>query len=111
METSTSVASNNENGEEVEASEITHAPDVTRNGLTGINDTSPKCKDFAQIFLDRLSNMPGDYDEVRLVDIRQIYQHLSQRTNEKKTDKGEINILPSQGHYRYPEVFSEGFPL
>ena len=26
------------------ASEITHAPDITRKGLTGINDTSPKYK-------------------------------------------------------------------
>ena len=44
METSTSVASNNENGQEMEPSGITHAPDLTRKGLTGINDTSPKYK-------------------------------------------------------------------
>ena len=45
------------------------------------------------------------------VGIRQIYQLLSQRTNENKTDKGDINILPCQGHYLDPEYFSEGFPL
>ena len=71
----------------MEASESTHAPDVTREGLTWINDTSPKYKviiidgmalvnaipmterikignDFAQICLDQLSNMAGDSDEV-----------------------------------------------
>ena len=37
METSTSIDSNNEDGQEMEASKIKHAPD-----LTGINDTSPK---------------------------------------------------------------------
>ena len=90
VETSTSVASNNENGEEVEASEFTHAPDVTRNGLTGVNDTSTKyneiiidgmaivnakpkteiiktCNDFAQVFLYQLSHMAGDYGEVNFV--------------------------------------------
>ena len=41
METSTSIASNNENGQEMEASEIIHAPDITIKSLTGINDTSP----------------------------------------------------------------------
>ena len=44
METSTSVTSNNENGQGMEASEIAHAPDVTREGLSGLNDTSPKYK-------------------------------------------------------------------
>ena len=44
VETSTSIASNNENGEEMEAPEITHSTDVTREGLTGLNDTSPKYK-------------------------------------------------------------------
>ena len=34
MKTSTSAASNNENDQEMESSEITHAPDVTREGLT-----------------------------------------------------------------------------
>ena len=61
-----------------------------REGVEGLNDTSPKynvifidgmalfnaipmteriksCKDFAQYFLYQLSNMAGDYDEVRLV--------------------------------------------
>ena len=70
----------------------THGPDLTRKCLTGINDTLPKykmiiinsmsivdvipmtqiiktCNDFAQVFLDQLSNMAGDYDEVRLVPI------------------------------------------
>ena len=103
METSTSIAFNNENGHEIEASEITHAPDLTRKCLTGVNDTTPKykviiidrmaivnaipkteisktCNDFAQVFLDQLSNMASDYDEVKLVS-------TNQRTNEKKTDK------------------------
>ena len=44
IETSTSIASNKENGHEMEASEITHASDLTSKGLTGINDTSPKYK-------------------------------------------------------------------
>ena len=70
METSTSVAPNNENGNELEPSEI--SPDVAIEGLAGLNDTSPKykviiidgmgfdnsipkteriktCKDFAQV--------------------------------------------------------------
>ena len=34
MKTSASIASNNENGHEMESSESTHAPDVTREGLT-----------------------------------------------------------------------------
>ena len=86
----------------MEASESTHAPDVTREGLTWINDTSPKynviiingmalvnvipkterikiCNDFAQVFLDQLSNMAGDSNEVRLV--FDIYINTSQRTN------------------------------
>ena len=53
--------------------------------------------------------MADEYDEVRLVFDR--YQLLSQRTNEKKTDKGEINILPCQGHYLNPESLSEELPL
>ena len=92
METSTSIASNNENGQETEASGITHAPDLTRTCLTGINDTLPKykmiiidsmsvvnvipmtqiiktCNDFAHFFLDQLSIMAGNYDEVWLVPI------------------------------------------
>ena len=40
METSTSIASNNENSQEMESSEIAHAPE----GLPGLNDTSPKYK-------------------------------------------------------------------
>ena len=44
METSTSIASNNGNGQEMYATDIAHAPDLTRKGLTGIHDTSPKYK-------------------------------------------------------------------
>ena len=33
MKTSTSIASNNENGQDMEASKITHSPYVTREGL------------------------------------------------------------------------------
>ena len=61
------------------------------------------CNYIAQVFLDQLSNMAGDYDEVKLV---------SQRTNEKKMDKGEINILLAcHGNFLNPEYFQEGFPL
>ena len=122
METSMSIASNNENDQE-----ITPSPDLSMNCLTGIIDTSPKYKvisiagmpivnairkaeiiktsnDFAQVFLDQLSNMADDYDG-------SWYQHHSQSTNEKKTDKGEINILACYGNYLNPEYFSEGFTL
>ena len=67
-----------------------HAPELTRNGLTGITDTSPKykvimidgmaivnaipmteiiktCNYFAEVFHDQLSKIAGDYDEVKLV--------------------------------------------
>ena len=127
METSTSIASNNENDQEMEVSEITHSPNLTMNCLTGRIATSPKykvlsidgmaivnairkadiiktCNDFAQVFLDQLGNMAGDYDG-------SWYQQNSQRTNEKKTDKGEINFLACHGNYLNPEYFSEGFPF
>ncbi len=110
METYTSIASNNENGQEMEASGITHAPDLTRKCLTGINDTLPKykmiiidsvlivnvipmtqiiktCHDFAQVFLDQLSNMAGDYDEARLVPIP-----LSKNKLEKNGQRGNQHI-------------------
>ena len=108
METSTSVTSNNENGQGMEVSEIAHAPDVTREGLSGLNDTSPKykviiidgmalvnaipkteriktCKDFEQVFLDQLSTMAGDYDEVRLVFDRYINPSLKEQMRRKRT--------------------------
>ena len=58
-----------------------------------------------EVFLDQLSNMAGDYDEVRSVSTP-----LSKnKINEKKPDKGDINIISWQGHYLYPEYFfSEG---
>ena len=110
METYTSIASNNENGQEMEASGITHAPDLTRKCLTGINDTLPNykmiiidsvlivnvipmtqiiktCHDFAQVFLDQLSNMAGDYDEARLVPIP-----LSTNKLEENGQRGNQNI-------------------
>ena len=72
----------------MEASEIT--PDVAIEGLAGLNDTSSKykviiidgmafdnaipkteriktCKYVAQVFLDQLSNMADEHDEVTLV--------------------------------------------
>ena len=127
METSTSISSNNENDQEMEVSEITHSPDLTMNCLRGIIDTSPKYKvisidgmaivnakrkaeliktfnGFAQVFLDQLSNMACDYDG-------SWYQNNPQRTNEKKTDEGEINIFACHGNYLNPEYFSKGFPL
>ena len=133
METSTSVTSNNENGQEMEASEIAHAPDLTREGLAWLYDTSPTykviiidgmalvnaipmteiiktCKYFAQVFLDQLSNMAGDYDEVRLVFDRYINSSLKEQMRRKRT-KGKSTLLPCQGNYLNPEYFSEGFPL
>ena len=106
METSTSVASNNENGQEMEASEI--SPDVAIEGLARLNDTSPKykviiidgmalvnaipkteriktCKDFAQAFLDQLSNMADEYDEVRLVFDSYINSSLKEQMRRKRT--------------------------
>ena len=106
METSTSIASNNENGQEMEASEI--SPDVAIEGLARLNDTSPKyqviiifgmalvnaipkterimtCKDFAQVFLDQLSNMADEYDEVRLVFDRYINSSLKEQMRRKRT--------------------------
>ena len=106
METSTSVAPNNENGQEMEASEI--FPDVAIDGLAGLNDTSPKykviiidgmalvnaipkteriktCKEFAQFFLDQLSNMADEYDEVRLVFDRYINSSLKEQMRRKRT--------------------------
>ena len=114
MKTSASIASNNENGQEMESSESTHAPDVTREGVTRINDTSSKykviiidamalvnaipktdrikiCNDFAQVFLDQLSNMAGDSDKVRL--IFDIYINTSQRTNGQR---GYLHITMSR---------------
>ena len=106
METSTSVAPNNENGQEMEASAI--SPDVAIDGLARINDTSPKykviiidgmalvnaipkteriktCKDFAQFFLDQLSNMADEYDEVRLVFDRYINSSIKEQMRRKRT--------------------------
>ena len=68
------------------------------------------CKYVAQVFLDRLRNTTGDYDELRLVFDRYTKTFII-RTNEKNTDKGNINIVPCQGHYLYPEYFPAGFPL
>ena len=104
METSTSVAPNNENGQELEASEI--SPDVAIEGLAGLNDTSPKykviiidgmafdnaipkteriktCTDCAQAFLDQLSNMADMYDEVGLVFDRYISTPPSKNKREE----------------------------
>ncbi len=90
--------------------EITHDPDLTRKGLTGINYTSPKykvliidsmlivnvihttqivktCNDFAQVFLDQLSNMAGDYDEVQFLPIP-----LSKNKLEENGQRGNQHI-------------------
>ena len=63
------------------------------------------CDDFAQVFIDQLSNMAGDSDEVRLV--FDIYINTSQRKNGQR---GHLH-LPCQGHYLNPEYFSEESPL
>ena len=60
--------------------------------------------DFAQVFLDQLSNMAGNSDDVG---IRHIYINTSQRTNRQR----EIYIIPCQGHYLNPEYVSEESPL
>ena len=92
----------------MEASEITHVPGVIRKGLTGINYTSPKykviiidgmvlvyampvterimlCEDFAELFLDQLTNMAGDDDEVRLVVDGYINTFLKEQMERKRT--------------------------
>ena len=90
----------------MEASEI--SPDVAIDGIAGLNDTSSKykviiidgmalvnaipkteriktCKDFAQFFLDQLSNMADEYDEVRLVFDRYINSSLKEQMRRKRT--------------------------
>ena len=90
----------------MEASEI--SLDVAIEGLARLNDTSPKyqviiiygmalinaipkterimtCKDFAQVFLDQLSNMADEYDEVRLVFDRCINSSLKGQMKRKRT--------------------------
>ena len=89
----------------MEASEI--SPDVAIEGLAELNDTSPKykviiidgmalvnaitktgiktCNDFAQAFLDQLSNMADEYDEVRLVFDRYINSSLKEQMRRKRT--------------------------
>ena len=97
METSTSrpIASNSENGQEMEASGITHAPNLTRKCLTGINDTLPKYK---MIIIDSMSIVNvipmtqiiktcNDYDEVRLVPIP-----LSKNKWEENGQRGNQHI-------------------
>ena len=116
METPTSVASNNGNGQEMEASEI--SPDVAIEGLAGLNDTSPKykviiidgmahvnaipkteriktCKYFAQAFLGQLSNMADEYDEVRLVFDRYINSSLKKQMRRKR-QRGNQHITMSR---------------
>ena len=43
------------------------------------------CKDFAQAFLDLLSNMAGDYDEVRLVFDRHVNSSRKEHMRRKRT--------------------------
>ena len=45
------------------------------------------CKHFAQVFLDRLSNMPGDYDEVRVVFDRYTNTSLKEKMRRKRTKR------------------------
>ena len=88
-----------ENGQDVLATEITHAPDLTRNGLIGINDTSPKYKvtivDGMGIVNAILSNMAGDYDEVKLVSTPLNEQMRIKRTKGKSTSRHimETNLI------------------
>ena len=116
-ETSTSIAPDNDNGQETYVTEIAHAPDLTRNCLIGINDTSQKYNviiidgmaiinaipnteiiktynDFEQDFLDQLSNMVGDCNDVKLVS--------TPLSKNKLEENGQINILACHGNYLNP---------
>ena len=50
------------------------------------------CNDFAQVFLDQLRHMAGDYDEMKLVSTP-----LSKNKLEESGER-EIKILPCEGH-------------
>ena len=113
----------------MEASEITHSPDVTREGLAWINDTSPKYK---VILIDGMA-LVNAIPKTEIIKTCNDIAHKSFLTSsatwlaiplkwgwystcistplKEQTDKGEINILPCQGHYLNPEYFSEGSPL
>jgi len=43
------------------------------------------CNDFAQVFLDQLSNMAGNYDEARLVVDRYLDTSLKEQMRRKRT--------------------------
>ncbi len=109
----------------MEASESTHAPDVTREGLTWINDTSPKYK---MIIIDGLREC--NTQDRNNQDMQWFCTSLSWPAQQhgwrfrwswystyistplkEQTDKGEIYILPCQEHYLNPEYFSEESPL
>ena len=47
--------------------------------------SSKTCKQFAQVFLDQLSNMADEYDDVRLVFDRYIYSSLKEQMRRKRT--------------------------
>ena len=53
------------------------------------------CKDFAQAFLDLLSNMAGDYDEVRLVFDRHVNSSRKEHMRRKRT-KGKSTYTMSR---------------
>ena len=63
------------------------------------------CNDFAQVFLDQLSNMAGESYEVRLV--FDIYQHL---TKNKRT-KGKSTYYHVKDTTLIQNIFSEESPL
>ena len=53
-----------------------------------ITERIKTCNDFAQVFLDQLSNMAGDYDEVRLVSTplsKNKFEENGQRGNHHNT--------------------------
>ena len=104
----TNACDDNNNVHEMEASEITYVPKVAAEAVSGSDDTLPKnkviivdgmvlvnaipktdhiktCNYFAQVFLDQLSNMAGNYDEVRLVVDRYLDTSLKEQMRRKRT--------------------------
>ena len=102
-ESATTNTSDNENVQEMEASEVTYAPDIVESddslpkykviiidGMALVNTISKTdhiktCSDFAQVFLDHLSNIATNYDEVRLVFDRYLDTSFKEQMRRKRT--------------------------
>ena len=71
----------------------------------------PTWKDFEQVFLDQLSNMAGDYDEVRLVFDRYINSSLKEQMRRKRT-KGKSTYYHVKDITLIQNIYLfKGFPL